>query len=98
MNSQSKDNSKSRTEEKQNKDILIYNKKRKSEISINKDGTKDTSNSTDTPSKRKYKKKVSFEKNMIEYINIESFKKYNIDISVNEMPKKDNTKCHCIVI
>ena len=43
----------------------------------------------------KEKKKVKFKENLVEIINIESFKEYNGE---NENSKKKSVYCKCVII
>jgi len=45
--------------------------------------------------KKKKKKKVKFKENLVEIINIESFKEYNGE---NENSKKKSVYCKCVII
>jgi hypothetical protein len=42
-------------------------------------------------------KKVSFNKNLVDTVVVESYKKYNIDMSYDESSKPETTKCKCLV-
>ena len=46
----------------------------------------------------KNKKKAVWSKNYVEYINVQSFKKYNLE-NCHEEPTavKDKTRCNCII-
>lgn len=59
---------------------------------------KKTHSSTGNVSKQN-KKRVVFKKNIAEIINVECWKKYNMDISesVGDDSDKDKTKCTCLI-
>ncbi len=47
---------------------------------------------------KKFKKKVTFkEKNFLDIVTVESFKKYNVDMSFNEMEPHESIRCKCII-
>ena len=72
--------------------IMMY--KKKSDQSITNNKTTDTVNS---PSK-KVKKKVSFTKNVVEIINVISYKKYySDDITDEHIDRKESVKCQCVI-
>lgn len=46
----------------------------------------------------KIKKKVTFkEKNFLDIVSVESFKKYNVEMSYNENESNETTRCKCII-
>jgi hypothetical protein len=73
---------------------MIY--KKKSDNSVCDSRTKDSS-INDSPIKKVIKKKVSYTSTLVKYIDIESFKKHNLDITNEPEEKKVTVKCHCIV-
>ena len=43
-------------------------------------------------------KRVSFSKNMVDTVIVESYKKYNVEMSYEESPSKQETiKCKCLI-
>ena len=48
--------------------------------------------------KKDKKKKVTFKKTFATIIDVESFKKYNVENNMLNKTKKDNTKCTCSII
>jgi len=48
--------------------------------------------------KKDKKKKVTFKKTFATIIDVESFKKYNVENSMLNKTEKDNTKCTCSII
>jgi hypothetical protein len=66
--------------------------------------TKSNINITGSPSNNKKSrtsvkniKKVSFSKNIVDTIIVESYKKYNLDMSYDESGKSDTIKCKCLI-
>jgi hypothetical protein len=52
----------------------------------------------DIADSNKIKKKVTFkEKNFLEIVSVESFKKYNVEMSYNEGEGNETTRCKCII-
>jgi len=52
----------------------------------------------DMADSNKIKKKVTFkEKNFLEIVSVESFKKYNVEMSYNENESNETTRCKCII-
>lgn len=48
--------------------------------------------------KTKRKKKVNFrEKNFVDIVNVESYKKYNVDISMDVRGSNEKVRCRCII-
>lgn len=43
------------------------------------------------------KSKVKFKKDFVQIIQVESYKKYNVDMSYNEGETNESTKCRCII-
>ena len=75
--------------------IMMYKKQSDSSVSNNK--TKDTS-INDSPVKKINKKRVTYSKNLVEYKDIECYKKYFNDIVLTDTnERKETIKCHCIV-
>lgn len=64
-----------------------------------KKSSKNGYNSIQHNSAPKIKQGVNFKKNFVEIINVECWKKYNMDISVSqsESGDKDKTKCTCSI-
>jgi hypothetical protein len=74
--------------------LMMYKKKSDNSISDNK--TKDTS-INDSPVK-KVTKRVSFSHSLVEYKDIECYKKYFNDIVIAEsVERKETINCHCMV-
>lgn len=48
--------------------------------------------------KKDKKKKVTFKKTFATIIDVESFKKYNIENNMLNKTEKDNTKCTCLIL
>lgn len=47
---------------------------------------------------KKMKKRVNFrEKNFLEVVIVESYKKYNVDMSYNEPDSEETTRCRCLI-
>ena len=46
---------------------------------------------------KKKKKKVTFKKKFVSYIDVESYKKYNMDNSILNDNNKADTKCSCVI-
>jgi hypothetical protein len=42
-------------------------------------------------------KRVSFNKTLVDTVIVESFKKYNIDMSYEDSGKSDTIKCKCLI-
>ena len=65
----------------------------------NKKKSSKNGHSTKHNSAPKIKQGVNFKKNFVEIINVECWKKYNMDISVSqsESGDKDKTKCSCSI-
>lgn len=47
---------------------------------------------------KRMKKKVNFkENNFLDIVLVESYKKYNVDMSYNESEKGETTRCRCSI-
>jgi hypothetical protein len=83
-------------------------KKIKSEKSLNKSVNKSQSQSNSPKLKRnksiiietkdvKKKLRVKFKNDFVHMVAVESYKKFNIDVSTNEGDNRESTKCRCLI-
>jgi hypothetical protein len=99
------DKSPSRVEEKKDKGVNISeisgtDKKGigSPKISIKRNKTRATGGIGPSGSSKKSIKNVSFkDKNFLDVVNVESYKKYNVDMSYNEPEHEDTTRCKCLI-
>jgi len=47
--------------------------------------------------KRSKRRRVQFNKNYLDVVYVESYKKYNIDVSLNGQEQNDIVRCRCII-
>jgi hypothetical protein len=65
--------------------------RKKSKPTLNRSKTKSESN-------KKSRKKVTFkERNFLDIVNVESYKKYNANMSFNEPGSEETTRCRCLI-
>jgi len=56
-----------------------------------------TLNKTVALSESNKKNRVKFEKNFVHVVAVESYKKYNMDMSYNDAEQNESTKCRCLI-
>lgn len=90
------------TEKSTNKTINTSDIRDHSPVRKNKDKDKDklpklNRNKTISVSTIKKKIGVKFKKDFIQTVSVESYKKYNIDMSTNDQESHETTKCRCLI-
>jgi hypothetical protein len=70
----------------------------KKRMSSPSNSTKKARSKSNLTVNKKQKRRVAFEKNFVNITYVESYKKYNVDMSYNDPEPQETTRCRCIII